>query len=161
MSLPIVEEIALVIADRVAEVTTDNGYYVNVPTVHRPGRNPTQSIVDNLVVLTMGDADRNDDLSPQGSPPGIAWNQQFHLLCYLKPDDTDDTPMDTLMSVFAADVMKAVCTPAASWWTFDNNAVIAQWQSFQRMENDGTFDGFVLTLLVIYRTNETDPYTVR
>lgn len=160
MSLPVVELIAREIADRVAEVTLANGYYEDV-TVHRPKRLPDWSPTNNLVVLLQGDAERNDELSPQGNPPGIAWDQQFLLLCYVLPDDTDETEIDSLISILASDVMKAVCTPAASWQLFDNNAINANWQSMERFESDGTFDGFTLTMLVTYRTNETDPYTGR
>lgn len=161
MSSPIVELIALEIKDRVEQVTVANGYNTTIHSVHRPGWTPTQSIVDGLVILVTGDAIRNEELSSQGNPPAVAWDQNFHLLCYVRPDDTDDTPVDSLIAVFASDVMKSVCVPEESWMHFDNNAINAMWTANERMENDGTYDGFVLTLTVTYRTEETDPYTVR
>jgi len=160
-NLPIVENIAIELADRIATVTLANGYNSIVTDVERPARYGGWSPANGKVVLLQLDPELNDEYSSQGYPRAVAIDQPFALLCYVKTPDDDTTPIDTLINIFAADVIKAVTQPLASWHGFDGNAINARWEAPQRFEPDGTYDGVTLVLIVTYRTSENNPYEVR
>lgn len=162
MSLPVVEQISQVIASRLEAVTVAGGYYTDVSEVYRPSRLPDWSPQAGTVVLLAGGAERNEELSPQGNPPGSAWSQDFAILGFVEASDTDTTPIDQLVSVAASDLMKGVCAvPTGHWQTMDGNAINAWWQSQERLGTDGPLEAFRLGLTVVYRTSELDPYTIR
>lgn len=161
MSNPVAESIALELKSRIEAVTTANGYFYEVVEVYRPARRPQWSPRGGMIVLLQGDAQYNDDLSPQSNPPGIAWDQEFTLLGFIAADDTDETPVDALVNQAVADLIKGITIPAASWWTFDDNAVAASFTGVERVVPDGPLEAFTLNLTVTYRTDETNPYTVR
>ena len=75
-------------------------------------------------------------------------------------DEQDIEAIETVINTFAADVVKAVCSPT-EWYHFLGNSINANWLSTESITADGGLDGVNVPIAIIYRTSENDPYTVR
>jgi hypothetical protein len=76
------------------------------------------------------------------------------------PSELDPRAIDTFQNYFVADVRRVLCEDAA-WWTWDGLAIDTRFGDVENFAGDGSFDGFNLPVIVTYRTDENDPYTVR
>jgi hypothetical protein len=63
--------------------------------------------------------------------------------------------------MFAADVESVVVGDDAQWYTFDGNAMMAEWQTEEPITGDGAIDGVNLPLTFTYRHTEGNPYERR
>lgn len=168
MANPIVEQIMIKVAAKLATVTTANGYQVDVSSVYRPAtklginRTPPGSYV---VQLMLSDASRNDELSISSNPPRVAWDQAITVDCIYSPSDSATDPLDQVLTTFASDVTKAMFADDAGG---DNLATKGTWaglavtteiidiEAFEG-ETDGTCY-LRLTFIITYRVRENDPY---
>lgn len=163
MSLPVVDRIARVIEARIYGVTVANGYSQTLVSA-RQSKVGGVSPYDGIVTITQGDIGE-EPLTENGNPPMVTWRQQFGISIYVRPSDSDDTPIDALLNLAVSDVITAVCTPAA-WYQFadtdGHTAINAQFGAPQKFNGEnGTLEGVTLPLNVEYRTSETDPTEVR
>jgi hypothetical protein len=161
MAFPVVERIADVIITRL-EVLRDNANAeVDVTEVVRPKRLDAYTPKDGQIVVTQGANDREPELDHAGNPPAVARRQVFNIRCHVMNSEKSTDAVDEIVNTFAAEVIKAITTPQSEWHNFGSLAIDAEFDSFENIDSDGSFDGINLPLAVIYRTSENDPYTVR
>jgi len=161
MALPVSEQIALKVQQRLQNITVANGYEVTVTgTVIRPPRIWEGSPKDYQVVIAQGEMTRNDDLSYPANPPVVAYDLPFTIVGELRPSEHDTTPIETLCNTFAADAIKAICSPQASWHNWDGLAIDTTIASVVNTNSEEAA-AFKLEMTVTFRTPENDPYTVR
>ena len=161
MAFPIVEQIADVIVTRLIALRDNELAEVAVSEVVRPVRLESYTPNDNQIVITQGASERVPEMDHAGNPPAVARRQRFNIRCHVMPSEKDTTAVDKYVNVFAAEVMKAITTPQATWQNFGALAIDAEFDTLEEIDGDGSFDGINIPLLVTYRTSENDPYTVR
>jgi hypothetical protein len=76
------------------------------------------------------------------------------------PSESSTSKIDTLRNQFAADCIKAICTPQASWHNWDTLAILTEISTVEDVTTEES-SGFKLTMTVTFRTDENSPYTVR
>lgn len=162
MSVAVLELIALELLDRLEGLVNNGGTYnTDVCEVIRPTRLGSNWTPKHLqIVLTQGANDVVDELSFPGNPPAVCRRVTFNIRCHVMSDENDIEAIDTVITTFAADVIKIVCT-ATDWHNFDGNAINAEWLSNEDIQADGGVDGVNVPIAIYYRTSENDPYTVR
>lgn len=161
MATPVNEQIVLKIKQRLQLIDEDSGYETTVAgTVVRPPRIWTGNLEDYQVIVTQGTLAINDELSHPGNPPATAWNLPIVIFGELRPSEDNTTAIDTLINEFAADAVKAICTPASSWHNWDSLAIDTRIDNVEPIVAEDAC-GFKMELTVIYRVTENDPYTVR
>ena len=159
MAIPVSEQIAVIIRNRLALISTANSYETTTTGVVRGTQRGDFQPKDYQIVLTQGNKTENKELSCPGSPPLVAWDQPFLIAGILRQSETDQTAIDTLKNVFEADVIKALNTGVA-WWNMEAKAINSTVSGATWNQSDsGSDSSFELTLLVTYRTAENDPYT--
>jgi hypothetical protein len=161
MATPVSELIASVLESRLNLLTVDGDYETTVCEVVRPTRLGTWTPQDLQIVLTQDSPQINEELSYPGNPPAVAYEMQFNVRCHVMTDERDETAVDTTCNRFAADVVKAVCSTGTDWYTMGGYAINAQWQAYENIDGSGSLDGVNVPLLVTFRTDEGNPYTVR
>lgn len=162
MATSIAEQIAVKVRTRLLAIDEDDGYETTVVGVERPKRVSTFRPRDYQIVLTQGNITPADQFSYPGSPPATAWSMPFTISAILIPSDASTSAIDTLKNQFWGDVVKAICTPVASWYNWDNLAVISRVGNVrQYASDDGGEAGFQCDLNIIFRTVENDPFTGR
>lgn len=152
MPTPVLEQIASTLATRLATTA-------NVVEVVRPKRREPYTPQHLQIVIEQADPERDLELSLPGNPPATAWRQRFDIQCHVIASENDITAVDQLINTFAADAVKAI-TNATAWHTFGGYAINSQFDSQEQID-DETVQGINIPLVVTYRTNENDPYTVR
>lgn len=161
MATPILEAITVILCNRIETVTVANGYQNDVRQVVRPIRMGGYSPKDRTVVVMLGDAVRDEELSNAGYPDATAWVQQYELDLLVMTSEKDPEPIDKAVGSFAADVMKAVTAPE-NWDQFEGKALKTNFvMQEQFITADGAYEGLTLHLEVTYRTSAIDPYVVR
>jgi hypothetical protein len=155
------EQIARELYRRLRLMLSSTSYQTKVRSVIRPTRLGNFTPDHLQIVLTMGETVEVDELMYPGNPVGLARELTFNIHCHLLTDENSSTAIDQEVSQFAADVQKAVCIPAATWHTFDGNAIDAAWKAKELINADGGIDGVNLPLTVLYRVSELDPYATR
>lgn len=169
MANPIVERIAIVLKARLERITVANAFNYTVAGVLRPVR-LGKIIPRHLQIVLVQDNPQVNEAESKASGSGtlLGIDQPFNILAFLRPSDTDATAIETFINTLEADVRKAITNPAVVtlWHEFreaDNTrlSITARFESTQYFpESDGSFDGFVMPLIVTYRTPENDPFTV-
>lgn len=151
MSLTVLEQIAVAIKDRLSAL--------GGVTVIRPSRLQLPTPANLQIWLWQGDARRNEEHSREGNPFAQAWDQEFALDLIVRASDKDTAPIDSRSNAFLGLVIAAITEPTRweSWGDLALYTTIEAAESFP-LEN-GDFSGLELTLVVTYRTPETDPYT--
>jgi len=157
---PVAERIALEIEYRLRRLLSGSSTMIQVSEVIRPKRMESATPKHCQIVLTQGDPEIDAQLSLPGNPPATAWRHFFSIRCHVIPSELDPTAIDTFQNYFVADIRRAICEDA-NWWTFDGLAIYAEWGNISGIDLDGTFVAFMVPLIVTYRTDEDDPYTVR
>lgn len=161
MATAVNEQIVLKIKQRLQLIDEDSGYETTVAgTVVRPPRIWSGNPQDYQIIVTQGQSERNEDLSIVGNPPATAWNMPVSVFGELRPSEDSVTAIDSLINEFAADAIKAICTPVISWYNFDGLAIDANIDAIEPIINE-ELAGFRLDLTIKYRVNEHDPYTLR
>lgn len=156
MSYPIVEQIAQAIATKLATITTDNGYEVDVAAVIRPTAFGLSAAPAHLsIVMAQGDEDR-EDLDATGNPPLIAMRQPFQLALVIRLSDDSSDSFDTIANAFTADVIKAMF--ADRQWS--NLAIDTELAGLNLLKDEQVgYEGKLVQFDVIYRVAEDDPYS--
>ncbi len=119
------------------------------------------TIADRLILLSFGSSEQI--AIEYGNPAVVVRAQLFEVTAYLAPHDRDQTPLDAIKAIFAADIQKAITTPedaADDWAQFGELARYSDIGPPADVENPNWFE-FSIPLVVTYATSETDPYQVR
>lgn len=163
MATSIPEQIAVKVKARLEQITTANGYELDVAEVVRPTRLGGFRPQDKQLVITQETITRVNELSHPGNPPAIARNLPLKIAGALRASETDTTPSDTQKNQFWADVLKALGDVASGDWTkWDGLAIDSRVDDVEdSTQDDGSSDGFYVILNVIFRTDETNLYNVR
>lgn len=158
---PILEQIAQAIETRLGNVTTANSYQQTI-SVKRPTRmGDDWTPENNLVLLLQGDTQRSEDNEYEAFPLVYAWEQQFAIQIFTVPSERDTTPIEQLANVTTADVVTAITSPAATWHTWTNLAILSDITDISTdLADDGSWHVTQITLTVTYRTPFNNPYTV-
>jgi hypothetical protein len=162
MAVPVSEQIALVVKARLDLITTGAGYETTAAEVIRPTRISDRSPKDFQIVIAQGDQTPNEELSRPGNPPLVAWDFPFEIRGILRPSETDTTAIDTYKNRFEADVRKAIATPlVGNWRSMEGLAINSSITGAEQYaSSDGSEGGFKVTVTVMYRHPDNDPYTV-
>ncbi len=158
---PVVERIAVILYDRLNQLTAGYAPTSSVREVIRPKRLGGYTPQHMQIVLTQDDPVEVPELNRPGNPPSVAWEQRFNIRCHIMPSESDPTPVDEYINTFAADVVEVITDAGAGWYTFGSLAVDSHFDAMEMIEADGGIDGFNLPLRVIYRTSEWTPYQAR
>jgi len=166
MPTTVIESIALEIVRRLERITIDNGYSFDVAGVIRPDRlAPDWSPEDCMIVLTQGDSTRNEQSSYPGNPPAIAYDTEFEINCFVRSSDFANSEYNPDQSERGAQIIKAITAEAddvSMWYTLDGNAVIADIGDIKGYPvSAGVHNGVTVTLKVMHRQDENNPYNVR
>ena len=161
MSLPIVEEIAVVIFSRLDKLAKKYDVTTNLAAAVRPTKVGGFTPQDGQIELTEGEEEVDESLSHPGNPPATARIQTFNILARAMPSEKDPTPIGKIISEMKADIVRTICTPAATWHTFGGFAINARWGSPEKIAPGGEFDGVTMPMMVTYRTDENNPYNFR
>lgn len=168
MALPIVEKIAAEIVTRLETITTDNGFEFDVESVTRPRRLNRDFTPRNLsIVVTLPREESAEESDYPGNPPASAWNAIFEIYGYVREsDDATTSPAITEHQLGAA-IRKAI-TEDSQWHTLGDNAINARFTALEYISQGGSlpftaveFNGVMVTLEVLYRVSELDPYALR
>jgi len=159
MPVTVSEAIAIVVEARLRELI-EGQELTNVVDVIRPTVYGGFTPEDNQIVITQGGTEEVPELSYPGNPPATCWETTYNIRCRILPSEADDVTKSNLSSQFMADVIKAITTPAGHWHNFDGYAINARLGAIEN-NNSEVFEGVLIPLIVQYRTNENDPYTVR
>jgi hypothetical protein len=152
---PIVESLAASLKLALAQITEANGYQTTVSAVYRPARLGKWSEQDSAIVLKQGDREESDE--PAAESRTTFWMPfQMHLL--VKKDDSDETPTDTYVNRFAADVEKQLLANEGAAWKVTG---VLNWDLTGPvpLPDAAACDGATLTLRVLIRHQYGDPYT--
>jgi hypothetical protein len=162
MTLPVVEQIAEVLVERLEQITTANGYEFDVYEVVRPTRTNNDFSPRNLSILVdQASLTRNDDLSYPGNPPAVAWDVIFNIHCFVRESDKTEIAKATGENEFHSAVIKSIVT-SNMWYTMDSLAVIADIGNVEKFSSStGDHAGVMVPLSVTYRVSEDDPTEVR
>jgi hypothetical protein len=115
---------------------------------------------DKQIILTKETPTRAEEHDTIGNPPGIAYTMTLNIYCHVLQSQVDDEPVDSLLSVIAADVVRAITAPK-SWYRFDDAALNAELGDVERNAFDGSFDSIKVPVTVLYRVREDDPYRIQ
>lgn len=156
---PIVEQIAQAVETRLRNVVAPT--YQQTISVKRPTRmGDNWTPENNLVVLLQGDAQRTPDVEAERYPELYGWTQEFLIQLFTIPSESDSTPIEQLANVTVADIITAITTPAATWHTWGNLAILSDIADVSmELSPDGSWHVSQITLAVTYRTPFNDPYT--
>lgn len=162
MPTPVPELIATTLITRLQAITTAGGYAFDVASVvrvNRDGRgwNPANR---TIAVIQASNA-RSFDGDHAGNPPAIAHLLTFAIVGFVRQEDGASGADQTQENIIDAAMRKSITTPV-DWHTFGGRAYNANLGDTERFtSDDGKHTGVTLTLEVMYRVSETDPFTVR
>ena len=101
-----------------------------------------------------------DDAEPAEATPQefLTWRLPVDLYCYVAQAEVAATPIDALISVMEADVMKGLADEA---WRVGLGGLIetVSFDAERRFAADGGLQGTVVRVLLTYRHRFTDPYS--
>jgi hypothetical protein len=158
---PVVYRIERALFDRVNRLAAGWSSLISIREVIIPKRINTSAPRHNQIIIERGENVRVPDNDIPGNPVAIARTQEFLIRCLIIPSEKDPTPYDEYCEVAAAEIQRVIGEPNY-WWTFGGLAINSEWGD--PVNIDGGQDqvgGVVVPLVVLYRTDENDPYTVR
>ena len=113
------------------------------------------------IILTPIGTERAPEHDCQGNPPACGWNTTFNVRVIVRQDeDATPTSIDSVLSKMTGNAMTALTSPPA-WWTFGGNAINSEITETVREIDDLSLAAYQFTLLVWYRTDETNIFNRR
>lgn len=147
------------VAERImAEVRTRMAAFTEA---YRSTRVATWQPRDLDVHVHQGSITPNAELSCPGNPPAQAYDLEAIVAGLVKPSDRDDTPVDTFKNRLWADIV-AAATDATNWHNWGGlalNTTIGGVEDYTA--EDGSVSGVMVRFNITFRTDETNPRTVR
>lgn len=160
MPTAISEQIVDKVRTRLGNIKVSGGYEVTVSEVVRPTRFGGFRPQHLQLVVTQGSLAKNQELSVPGNPPATAYDMEVNVAGLLMPSESATDKIDALRNQFAADVIKAICTPQASWHNWDTLAIDTQIGDVDDVTTEES-SGFRVPVTVTFRTTENNPYQSR
>ena len=160
MPTAVSEPILQKIATRLALITVVGGYEVTVSEVVRPTRYGGFRPQHLQLVVTQNNLNKNEELSAPGNPPATAWDMEVVIAGLLMPLESATDKIDALRMQFSSDVIKAICTPQASWHNWDTLAIDTVVGNVDDVTTEEA-SGFKVAITVTFRTTENNPYQSR
>jgi len=162
MATTIAEQIAVKVRQRLATIAATAGFEYSTPGVIRPARLATHRPEDFQITVEQGDQEPNDELSCPGNPPAQAYNLPFMIHGELRQSDVDSTAVDTYRNQFHGDIIRALGdSNSSTWQNWDGLALNTRLGPVTKIISETILTGFTMQIIVIFRTVETDPFTVR
>jgi hypothetical protein len=162
MSTAIPEQIATVLVERLETITTDNSYAFSVNDVTRVQRSAKGWTPRNLsLAVEMGAENRSPDIDHEGNPAALGYVQEYLIHGFVRQSDRGTTVDNTTENALVAAIKKAVAG-TSDWHTFGDVSIDADWGPKRPfISPEGEHAGQTLSLLVMYRISETDPFEAR
>lgn len=158
MANSVSEQLAIAIKAGLEYITVAHGYTYNVLDVVRPTIHAPVDPAHLRIVLTSGVPARAPDNDLQGNPPARAWREPYSCAFFAMPSETDTAASAWWWHTLAADMTKALML-APQWGGL---AIESEIIGMRQLEPDElSYGGAEVTLEVLYRTPENDPYTAR
>jgi hypothetical protein len=114
---------------------------------------------DHQIVLTKTPAVRFTAYDCPGNPPAIGRQVNLKIYCHVLQSIHDTEPADKAIGEFADSAIKAI-TEVVDWYQFGGVAINAEVGDVARTTQDG-FESASVTISVMYRVSETNPFQVR
>lgn len=164
MATPVLESIALALQAQLQTITVANDYELDVVGAVRPrGRgdwwNEQSGLVetimqDGLIVIEQGARTKPDDREVYDLGEYV---QAFDLHRVVRASDTSYDAIDATMNTAVADIEKALLG-SDSWWT---TSVSNVWiEGDEDLPEGAPIDGRTVHLMILYRHNRGNPYTL-
>lgn len=162
MPTAVQEVIAQELISRLEQITTANGYGLTVPSVDRVNRDANDWLPkNNSVIVVQGTDEPDQENDHPGNPPANAYQLTFQIKGCVRQSDESSTADQAQENLLAASIKKAVCN-SSTWHQFDSQSYNAVWGPTERFSlNEGAYAGTSLTLVVMYRVSETNPFVAR
>jgi hypothetical protein len=162
----VIERIAIELITRLEAIRVENGFSFDVVGVIRPDKFGEAFTPQNhLIVVSQGDSTYNAESSHEGNPPAIAFDTAFEINCLVRESDRLQTEIASSTNEMISAAMKAIVTQAddpSVWYQMAGNAINCNWGGISPYsQTDGTHAGGTLTLIVLHRQSEDDPYEAR
>lgn len=150
MALPISEQISENVAQRLATITTANGYGSTI-TVERANMHRGSRPENNVAVIYEGDEQREED------PPAgyFQYLKPFDVLVWIMEAEDSKWPLDKRANIVRADIEKAIMSDPF-WDGLASNTFL---QGIRRFDPALETYGCVVSFDIQYRVLETDPYS--
>jgi hypothetical protein len=163
MTATIPDTIADECVERLSEILEGNDYEFDVAEVIRPTRKGENWLRKHLgIAVLQGTAERVTALDCPGNPPSICYSLPLEIVGVCRDSSSETDAKAISDNTMAAAIVKAITTPASSWYQFGGVAINAEIGDTEVIPSgDGEFHGVTITIRVIYRVSENDPYTVR
>lgn len=158
---PIIEQVVQAVVDRVAMVTTANGYQTTIASVNRPVW-AGDFKGDHLAAYVIQGEPAPDDTPDmpngrcEGNPPLIQWFFPIAILISVRQSETDTAPIHTAINVARADVEKALMTDPTFGGLCLGHTKIGAPEDFA--DSAGAYAGVSVMLETYFRTSEFNPY---
>ena len=163
MPTSVAEQIAVEVKNRLDTISVANGFEHDPFSVIRPSKLTPAPATHLTIIQRQEDETENDELPCPGNPPAKTWNLPFVIAEVIDPSEQDDMPLDTFRNQFKADVMKALGDNESPTWQQWNglalNSFVTTVTPYE--DDDGSTAGYQLTLTVVYRTDEMNPFNLR
>ena len=155
MNVSVLENITENIVGQLRTITTANGYANDASGVVRPNPGLGHDMQDNLLVVIVGNAEREWDCPEQY----CQWLQEYHILCMVVESETSTTSIDARLNSIRADVESALCLQRESQ-TRGGLAEDTILQGAEIAHSDVlAHDGVVMVNVAVrYRTQYNNPY---
>ena len=152
MATPIIESIALDVVAAINAITTGNGFNQDLTAV-RPRKNDWSDLtpVDKHVFVKQADPERRD-ADGLGT---IEWEQPFTLSALVLDADAATDSIDTRINQVRSDIEKKMREDPTRGGNAYDTRIAAPVQF-----DDGIWTGIEVNIIVLYRTNENDPFTI-
>lgn len=161
MADPIDDKIAQELLSRVQNVTTGNGYEQTLSALRPTGTQRDVKPQNGRAVIFEIDREEDEEHAIPGEPNAVAYRLLMGVAVYVRPSESSSTAIDTLVNRAAADVQKAIRN-SGTWHTFDDNAIHARMMAPIKFETeDGSHDGVLIPVEILFRVDEDDPYSAR
>jgi len=144
----VLERIAQQIAAKLGELVTSEAAAV----VERPKSTGVTASPQHLGLVLFQD-DPSEDEPTYGMK---RWIQPFSVYAYIRPSDSDTTPIEQLANNFRAEIEKKLLEDV----TFGGLALDARIQAPRGFVQTDGFEGVEINFDVHYRTLETNPFSV-
>lgn len=152
---PIVEQIAVKVAEAIGQITEGNGYTHNLVPL-RPKRLDYEDVSpsDCTVLVWQEDDEDNDEISMTGAQ---GWSQTFVLMAVVIDSDTATESVDKRINEIKSDIRHKLRQNPK----FGGNLGIVDtyWRGSAKFDDGEGITGVAVLVDIEYRTKENDPYT--
>lgn len=168
MPTPIWDTIASTMVDRVKAGTYQEPFVIS--KVLRPNQSWSNVIIEPwlcIVALLSLDAAEGDRENLEhgyindGNPLAYSLRATYAVSALIMQSEKDEKPQDLIATQLICDLATAITTPADTWHTWGDLAILSRWKPVMNLSDNGTITEAGLLVEVDSRVSETAPYTFR